>query len=96
MADYVFTFGFDGSVFLQHFCFCGSKNAIKAAQHGKRKDHFTVFVPFVWTTKKIADAPDETGNLRMRFSRHGIQICRMWKLVSTVMTGRKCIRSNGK
>ena len=71
MTDDVFTLALDASVFLENRGLGRRKDTVEAAQDGERKDDLAVFVPLVGTTQKIADAPDEAGDLGVCFCWHG-------------------------
>ena len=70
MADDVFRLGLDGGMFLQHGGLGRREDAIEPAQDGERQDDLAVFVPLVGAAEQIADAPDESGDLGVRFGGH--------------------------
>ena len=70
MADDVFAPGLDRGVFLQHLGLRRRENAIESPEDSEREDDLAILVPLVWPTEQIADAPNKTRELRMRFRRH--------------------------
>jgi hypothetical protein len=58
-------------VLLQNLGFCGCEDTIEAPHHGQRQYHLAVLVSFVRSSKEVADAPDEGGELLVRLYSHG-------------------------
>jgi hypothetical protein len=58
---------------LQNLGFRGSENTIEASQHRERQNHLAVLISFVVSSKEVADAPNEIGELLVRLDSHGAQ-----------------------
>jgi hypothetical protein len=70
VANDVLALGLDCGVFLQYRRFRRRENGIKPAQDGEWQDDLAVFVSLVGASEQITDAPDEVGDLGVRFGGH--------------------------